>query len=208
MAVSPDGLQNQCKQCNAAATLARYHKNPEPKRVAVREYRANNPEKIVEARRLKALSLSEEEKKEKRDYNRAYGEKNREALNEYARAWRRLNPSYESDRCKTDLNFKLMKRLRSRLASALMNAGGAKKAARTFDLLGCPIVWLEAYLEEQFVPGMTWENHGPVWHIDHIRPIASFDLTDPEQQRICFHWSNLQPLFALDNLRKSDTYDP
>jgi hypothetical protein len=54
----------------------------------------------------------------------------------------------------------------------------------------------------RFRPGMTWENYGPVWHVDHIKPCAKFDLTDPDQQRACFHFSNLQPLFADENLRK------
>lgn len=70
------------------------------------------------------------------------------------------------------------------------------------ELIGCPMVWLEAHLESLFAPCMTWGNHGKVWHIDHIKPCAKFDLTDPEQQRICFHWTNLQPLFAADNIRK------
>ena len=50
---------------------------------------------------------------------------------------------------------------------------------------------------------MTWQNYGDGWHIDHIHPCAAFDLTDPEQQKACFHWSNLQPLWAIDNFRKS-----
>lgn len=83
-----------------------------------------------------------------------------------------------------------------------------EKEGTVGELLGCPVVWLEAWLESLFKPGMSWENYGPVWHIDHIKPCAAFNLTDPEQQRICFHWTNLQPLFALDNLRKSDNYDP
>lgn len=69
-------------------------------------------------------------------------------------------------------------------------------------------MWVEVHLESLFKTGMSWENYGPVWHVDHIKPCALFDLTDPEQQRICFHWTNLQPLFALDNMRKSDSYDP
>ncbi len=57
------------------------------------------------------------------------------------------------------------------------------------------------HIESKFVDGMSWENRSQ-WHIDHIRPCANFDLTDIEQQKICFHWSNLQPLWAKDNLRK------
>jgi len=69
------------------------------------------------------------------------------------------------------------------------------------DLLGCTVEELRAHLEKQFKRGMSWSNYGR-WHIDHIRPCASFDLTDPEQQRICFHYSNLQPLWAEENMRK------
>jgi hypothetical protein len=68
------------------------------------------------------------------------------------------------------------------------------------------IAEFKIYLQGQFRPGMTWENYGPVWHIDHIRPCASFDSTDPEQQKICFHWMNLQPLFAAENCAKKDKY--
>ena len=59
------------------------------------------------------------------------------------------------------------------------------------------------HLEAQFKPGMTWDNYGlKGWHVDHIRPCASFDLRDPEQQRRCFHYTNLQPLWAEENLKK------
>jgi len=58
------------------------------------------------------------------------------------------------------------------------------------------------FIRGQFRPGMSWDNHGLVWHLDHVRPCASFDLTDPEQQRICFRWDNFQPLFAKENLQK------
>jgi hypothetical protein len=61
-------------------------------------------------------------------------------------------------------------------------------------------------LEEQFEDGMTWENHGE-WHIDHRRPCASFDLVDEEEQRICFHHTNLQPMWGTENLSKSASFD-
>jgi hypothetical protein len=68
-------------------------------------------------------------------------------------------------------------------------------------LIGCSVPQLRKHLEAQFTEGMTWDNHGE-WHIDHIKPCASFDLTDAEQQLECFNYTNLQPLWASDNLSK------
>ena len=78
-----------------------------------------------------------------------------------------------------------------------------RKHGTTIKLLGCNINELRFYLEGKFIDGMSWDNYGE-WHIDHIRPCASFDLTDPEQQKKCFHYTNLQPLWAEDNLSKGD----
>ena len=55
-----------------------------------------------------------------------------------------------------------------------------------------------------FHPGMSWDNYGSAWHIDHIRPCSSFDFSDPEQQKKCFHFSNLQPLWDEINTVKSN----
>ena len=96
--------------------------------------------------------------------------------------------------------------LRSRTHKKIALHGGSKSVG-TIELLGCTVVELTSRFEALFTPGMTWENMGE-WHIDHIRPCASFDLTDPEQQRQCFHYTNLQPLWAEDNLRKSDKWEP
>jgi hypothetical protein len=75
------------------------------------------------------------------------------------------------------------------------------KAGSAVSDLGCSIPELKAYLEKMFQPGMTWENWG-AWHIDHIIPLASFDLTDREQFLKACHYTNLQPLWAPDNQRK------
>lgn len=83
----------------------------------------------------------------------------------------------------------------------------AKKSDRSLKILGCDFAWLAAWLEVQFQTGMTWENYGPVWHVDHIKPCKRFDLTDPHQQKLCFHWTNLQPLLAPDNLRKGAKWE-
>ena len=68
-------------------------------------------------------------------------------------------------------------------------------------LCGCSLEKLKQHLESQFTEGMTWDNKGD-WHVDHIKPCASFDLTNPEEQKKCFHYTNLQPLWALDNMKK------
>ena len=79
---------------------------------------------------------------------------------------------------------------------------GARKTKATFELLEeCSTDELNKHLESLFQQGMSWDNYGE-WHIDHIRPCASFDLTDFEQQKQCFHYSNLQPLWAADNFAK------
>lgn len=109
-----------------------------------------------------------------------------------------------------DPQYKMKKTLRGRLTSALRNRG-VPKAAKTEALLGCSYAKFVTHIESLFRPGMTWANHGMwrvgqpmTWHVDHIKPCSSFDLTDPEQQRICFHYTNLQPLWAIDNLLKDN----
>ena len=78
---------------------------------------------------------------------------------------------------------------------------GGKKCNTTMNLTGCDLPFLKGYLEEKFTEGMTWENHGK-WHIAHIKPCCSFNLEDEDEQKKCFHYSNLQPLWARDNLSK------
>ena len=99
---------------------------------------------------------------------------------------------------KSNINLYLTVCLRSRLRHALR---GKAKAKHTLELLGCSIEFLKTYLEKKFTEGMSWENYGS-WHVDHIRPCASFDLSDPDQQKICFHYTNLQPLWAFENQSK------
>jgi hypothetical protein len=114
------------------------------------------------------------------------------------------NTLYEKNRKLTDPEFKLLKTLRSRLGSAVKSQN-ASKSNSTIDLVGCTIPFLKGYLEAKFTEGMTWENHGE-WHIDHIKPCASFNLLDETEQKKCFHYTNLQPLWAPDNLSKGCKY--
>lgn len=105
--------------------------------------------------------------------------------------------------------YRIEKTLRSRLYNALKHRLGLK-AKKTMALLGCPIADFVIYLESKFQPGMTWDNYGKGldrWHVDHIIPCALFDMTRPEHQKICFHFSNQQPLWAIDNMRKQAKLD-
>lgn len=116
---------------------------------------------------------------------------------EYKRAYLR---QYNYNRLKNDINYLLLKNMRIRIYYAIKRT---KKSKHTIELVGCSILELKSYLESKWAPGMNWENynlHG--WHIDHIRPCASFDLSKPEEQKKCFHYTNLQPMWAEDNWKK------
>ena len=90
--------------------------------------------------------------------------------------------------------------MRCRLYHALKK-DNSYKADKTMKLVGCTPTFLKEYLEAKFKDGITWDNYGE-WHVDHIIPCASFDLTKEEEQKKCFHYTNLQPLWAEENLSK------
>lgn len=110
---------------------------------------------------------------------------------------------YEAQQRISNLPYRIKKTLSERIRGTVLG----KKSAQTRALLGCSIDDFLSYVEEKFQEGMNWGNYGlDGWEIDHIRPCASFDLTDPEAQSECFHYSNLQPLWASDNRRKGDRW--
>jgi hypothetical protein len=105
-------------------------------------------------------------------------------------------------RRRTDPIFKLRERLRRRL-SDVFNGTTRSRTSEMMDYLGCPVDKLREIIESKFQFGMTWENHGfKGWHIDHIIPLAAFDLNNIEARHEAFSWMNLQPLWARDNLSK------
>ena len=113
-----------------------------------------------------------------------------------------MKRKYEAKLRSTDLNFKLKKNLRNRLYIALRDGHKTGSAVRD---LGCSIEQLRQHLESRFKPGMSWKNHNHRgWHIDHIRPLTAFNLSDRAQFSQAVHYTNLQPLWALDNIRKGD----
>ena len=153
--------------------------------------------------RLKRLEISKLECKNWREknkekivvYNNEYLQNNRKSIN----LKRNLN---NKQKRKTNPIFVLKSRERLRVWEALK---GKRKTAKTENLLGCSYEFLKQYIESLFVDGMSWENMSQ-WHIDHIKPLAIFDLNDVEKQKIAFNYKNLQPLWAIDNMKKGAKY--
>jgi len=111
---------------------------------------------------------------------------------------------YFQNKIKTDVNFRIIKILRSRTRSAMKNN---QKCGHIIELIMCSIDELKTYLENKFSPGMNWDNWGNgtnKWNIDHIIPCSFFDMSDPVEQHMCFRWQNLQPLWWEDNMKKND----
>ena len=174
----------------------KYYDNNKEKR---KEYLIKNKHKIKE--RQKEYLIKNKHKI--KEYQKEYKEKNKEKRKEYRIKNKEKINEQRKERIKTDLNFKFRSYIRTRLINAIKRQYGLK-AQSSMELLGCSIEDARKHLESKFDLFMTWENHGSYWHIDHIIPCASFDLTDPEQQKKCFHYTNLQPLEAIENIKKSD----
>jgi hypothetical protein len=159
-------------------------------------------------------AIKKAKKKERLKYIKNWQIKNKEKVKDYKKKWKLNNKEYSANwfqlnkkriqekkylRLKTDPNFKMKHQLGTRIRKVLN--GLTKKSKSTQELTGCTIEQLWIHLEKSFKLGMTKENYGK-WHIDHILPCVSFDLTKASEQRECFHYTNLQPLWASENLAK------
>ena len=137
--------------------------------------------------------------------------KNREKILATCAAYRRRPDfkekynQYIRKRRKNDTMFYITSIMRGRIRNAIKRSKSSK-CSKTIDLIGCSFKFLKQHIESQFKDGMSWENRKS-FHIDHIRPLSSFDLTDPEQQKAACHWTNLQPLTPEENLRKAAKYE-
>ena len=143
-------------------------------------WRKNNPEKYI------SIQLKHKPKAKE------WRIKNKDIINTKKRI-------YNKKREANDLNYKLIRRIRHRIREALK---GNTKSISTKELLGCSIEEVWEHLEKQFRPGMTRENYGKMWHVDHIKPCCLFDHSKTEEQKRCHHYTNLQPLWAKENLIK------
>jgi hypothetical protein len=134
------------------------------------------------------------------------GERKEQRLH-YARQWRRDHPEHFRQRYQTEEHLRVAHILRGHIHSALVHRATGKEwrsHAKIGAILGCSKADLIAHIEAQFLPGMSWANYGRKgWEIDHIKPCVTFDLTQHAQVLLCFHFSNLRPLWRSDNARRS-----
>lgn len=133
--------------------------------------------------------------------------KRRKINNKAAKKWQKENRdriyARQVERCVNEPEFLLKRILRKRISEALKR--NIKNTSAVGDL-GCSIDFCRKYLESKFQPGMDWNNYGE-WHIDHVVPLNSFNLNNPEEARKACHYTNLQPLWAFDNLSKGAKHE-
>lgn len=190
------GTSSRCKKC-LSANLRKKYQDPEfaaKDKARASQWVKNNPEKHT-AKNLRWVKNNPEKvsKQQKRWY-----EDNKERTRDNQR-------KYESERYHKDPNYRLRKLLRSRVYTALdlrKDKKGQKAGSAVKDL-GCSIDLLIFTLEAKFAEGMSWDNHGTHWELDHIQPLMNFDLTDRKQFLVACNYKNLQPLWIADHLEKT-----
>ena len=163
-----------------------------------KQYAAANKEKIS----LRNKEYRARIREHKLQLDREYHRKNKQKIREKAKVYRETNRErirkYLAEKRKIDLNYRLSASLRSRLNTAIRKNIKVGSAVRD---LGISIEHFKKYIAELFTSGMSWNNWG-TWHLDHKKPLAAFDLSNREQFKVACHYSNYQPLWAVDNLIK------
>lgn len=206
----------RCRTCNEIMSFNNFHKAKNGERhyhckiCRNEKHRLESTKETNRKQYLKVQSKSAKEKLElsQRGQKRCSGCSKIKTFEHYS-----INGSCYRSKCRScmrkhynnriakDPNFKIRHNVARRILLALR---GGSKQLPTMKLVGCSAKEYRTYLESKFQEGMTWENYGRSgWHIDHIVPCCSFELTDLEQQKKCFHHSNTQPLWANENLKKS-----
>lgn len=183
------GLHNHCRDCQKITRRAWYLKNIDAQRSASSEYSKTDKAKQQRKRRYdKHKDRILEENRIRRRTPHA----------------RKLANAARQRKLENDHSFRMAQNLRCRIRIALKRRGllGIKRE-HLKEVLGCTLDELKVHIEKQFKDGMTWDNYGVKgWHIDHIIPCKHFDLTKEEERRKCFHYTNLQPLWWIDNISK------
>jgi len=206
-----------CTKCKIEKSLDNYHNTKTNKSgkksicktcVSIREknWRIKNEDRFKENRkkyyqknidkmRREKIEYYNNNKDQKAAYDLIYRQENKEKIAEHKRNWEKRN--------KDNPLHKIKRNLRRRVHHVVKDG---YKSDSTQNLLGCSFEFFIQYIESLFLEGMSWDNYGMYgWHIDHIKPCSSFNLLDPEEQKKCFHYTNMQPLWWQDNLKKGKT---
>ncbi|HXC04422.1 MAG TPA: hypothetical protein VNZ86_06695 [Bacteroidia bacterium] len=186
-----------------------------------KQWQRDNPEKVIESRKkhrssilvqLKEKEYSEyyhsvnrdRERANTREYHRTHTEQDKEYIKNNKEAFRSYQNKWRLDKYNNDPSFRLRCLLSNRLRRFLKTLNGSRDS-HMVDVVGCSWGELRIHIENQFTEGMSWSAMGRI-HIDHIRPCVSFDLSDPEQQKLCFNYRNLRPMWNVDNQKKGAKY--
>ena len=214
---SPDGYYPQCKSCKRIKDNEYYNKNKEKVKIKAIEYYNENKDQVLSKRHEKKEIINQYNKEYKQDnkeyikeYNKEYRIKNKESIKERKKLYRKENRyeinEYERTKLKNDPLFRLSKKLRNRLYDFIKQSDKGFDPRKTEEYLGCTLEDLKLHLESKFKEDMNWNNHGKVWHIDHIIPLSL--AKNEEQLYELSRWSNLQPLYVEENLKKNNKIDP
>lgn len=193
--ISKDGYGNNCKSCvkeyNKAYDFKKYNlENKDKISKRSSKYYQKNKEHILS----RTKDYFNNHKEEHRTRTKKWYQENKE----YHQTKIKI---YTKKRLKEDPIFKLKETLRKRMYDLLIKNKTPKVYSASI-LLGCTVQECKQHIESNFKEGMSWNNHGSYWEIDHIKPCSLFDLTDIEQQKQCFHYTNLQPLTISENRSK------
>jgi hypothetical protein len=194
--------RNYCKICISELRKKRYNSNKNEILQSMKKYRELNKE-IITIRKSKHYFTN---KAHYQQYKTEYWHKNKDKINEYKRDYyQRIgyakNRVRHQNRMKNDPAYKMMRTYRRRMSHVISKKNGTK-TKHTDEMLGCSVENFLNWIEFQFEEGMSWENHGKVWHVDHIIPVAVFHFNNENHRNLCFSWKNMQPLFSLENKTK------
>jgi hypothetical protein len=190
---SKDGLRYDCKTCR-------------------KEYRAQNRDTI----NAKLCDYYKANRDDLLVRNKQYREQNKDAINQQRKEYRNREVVKEhikekqkeylpirkekiKERRKTDLNFQIQEVVKNKIHKFLKN-----RKTSYAELIGCDLEFFKKWMEYRFDETMCWENFGKRWQIDHILPLSLFDMTNELDKKVCFHWTNLQPLSSTENRSKSN----
>jgi 5-methylcytosine-specific restriction endonuclease McrA len=194
----------KCKKCRLAVKMKYEKENKEKHLISRRRFYANNQEREV-ARRAKWRKANKEKH---REGSKIWAQNNPERVRAQKKAFAERNPGYRNKihakQLAESLEYRLTRAMRSRFYSALKK----DKTYSVFDICDYTVGDLKSHLEFLFTEEMSWDNYGKTgWVIDHIRPLASFDILEKEEMRKAWDLNNLQPLWASENSKKSSIYE-